>query len=180
LTVPEFLFGEAPSAAPLLLGWHLLSTVGGQVTEVELTEVEAYSQEDPASHSFGGVRPRNEVMYGVPGRLYVYRSYGMHWCANVVCGPDGIGAAVLLRAGKPVKGAELMARRRGRINELTTGPGNLCQALGITDEHRGQNLFNPASAIRLVPGNQPVSYIATPRVGISKGVETRWRFVAQA
>ncbi len=180
MTVPEFLFGEAPTAAPLLLGWHLLSTIDGQVTEVELTEVEAYNQEDPASHSFGGRRPRNEVMYGVPGRLYIYRSYGMHWCANVVCGPDGIGAAVLLRAGKPVKGAELMARRRGRSNHLTTGPGNLCQALGITDQHRGQNLFDPASAIRLMPGTQPANYLATPRVGVSKGVETRWRFVTQA
>jgi DNA-3-methyladenine glycosylase len=180
LTVPEFLFDEAHKAAPLLLGWHFLSAVGGQVTEVELTEVEAYSQEDPASHSFGGMRPRNAVMYGTPGRLYIYRSYGMHWCANVVCGPNGIGAAVLLRAGKPVKGEELMARRRGRSNQLTIGPGNLCQALGITDEHRGQDLFDPVSTVRLVPGPPPPSYLATPRVGIRKGVDTRWRFVTQA
>lgn len=180
MTVPEFLSGEAHTAAPLLLGWHLWSFVGEQVTEVELTEVEAYSQEDPASHSFGGMRPRNALMYGAPGHLYVYRSYGMHWCANVVCAPDGIGAAVLLRAGKPVIGAELMARRRGRNNQLATGPGNLCQALGITDEQRGQDLFDPASPVRLVPGPAPSSYLATPRVGISKGIDTRWRFVTQA
>lgn len=180
MTVPEFLFGEARTAAPLLLGWRLQSTIDGQVTEVELTEVEAYSQEDPASHSFGGLRPRNAVMYGSPGRLYVYRSYGMHWCANVVCGPDGMGAAVLLRAGKPLRGAELMTRRRGRVDDLTTGPGNLCQAMGITDEHKGQDLFDSNSALRLMSGQPPASYIATPRVGISKGVDRRWRFVTQA
>lgn len=167
----------AEVVAPLLLGSRLRSRIGGQTAEVVLTEVEAYSQEDPASHSYGGPRGRNVVMYGPPGRLYVYRSYGIHWCANLVCGPPGFGAAVLLRAGIPTQGRELMIARRGRSDHLADGPGKLAQALGIDHSHNGLNLLAPASAIRLLSGRPTNRYQTTTRVGITKATDRPWRFV---
>lgn len=178
MKIPALLFGEAIEVAPQLLGWRLTSRIGGSVTEIALTEVEAYSDEDPASHSYGGVRPRAVVMFGPPGSLYVYRSYGVHWCANVVCGPNGKGAAVLLRAGVPRRGVAEMVRRRGRPDRLATGPGNLTQALGITGDHNGVELFAPDSPLRLAPGSPPPAYVQTPRIGITKAADKPWRFVA--
>ena len=176
--VPPFLVGPADEAAPLLLGWHLASTVGGAGTEVSLSEVEAYSPDDPASHAFNGIRPRNAAMFGPPGTLYVYRSYGIHWCANIVCGDEETGAAVLVRAGVPVAGIEHMVSRRGRGTDLLNGPGKVTQALGIDLSHNGVDLFSVASPIRLTPGPPPEAVRATPRIGISKAVDRPWRFVA--
>ena len=176
--VPLFLLGPADQAAPMLLGWHLASRVGGLWTEVRLTEVEAYAPDDPASHAFNGLRPRNAAMFGPPGTLYVYRSYGIHWCANIVCGDEATGAAVLVRAGVPVAGLEHMIDRRGRESELLNGPGKLAQALAIDDSHNRIDLFKPDSPIRLVPGEEPAAITATPRIGISKAVERPWRFVS--
>jgi len=169
----------AEELAPLLLGWRFRSTVGGRATEVVLAEVEAYSQEDPASHSYGGPRGRNLVMYGPPGHLYVYRSYGLHWCANVVCGPDGYGAAVLLRGGTATEGRPTMTERRGRAEHLVDGPGKLTQALGIDRSHNGIDLLAARSPLRLLLGEAPPGYSITPRIGITKAVDVPWRFVAQ-
>lgn len=143
-----------------------------------LTEVEAYGQYDPASHAFGGKRIANDAMFGPPGTLYVYRSYGVHWCANVVCGPEEVGAAILLRAGEPVMGVEVMARRRGRRDHLTDGPGKLSQALGIDVGHNRLDLFAPGSPLRLTAGEPPPGFRTTARIGISKAIEVPWRFVA--
>ena len=176
---PEFLYGPADRAAPLLLGWDLESTVGGERTAVRLTEVEAYAPDDPASHAFNGRRPRNAAMFGLPGTLYVYRSYGIHWCANIVCGNEETGAAVLVRAGVPVAGIEHMIARRGRESDLLNGPGKLAQALAIDNSHNGIDLFDADSPIRLIPGQEPETFRATPRIGISKAVERPWRFVSE-
>lgn len=171
------LAGHSWEVAPKLLGWRLTTRWGGVTTAVALTEVEAYDQSDPASHSFRGPTPRTEPMFGPPGHLYVYRSYGLHWCANVVTGPPGHGAAVLLRAGRPVEGEAEMALRRGRSNHLTDGPGKLAQALGITGCHTGLQIRTDGQ-VSLEPADHPVRAIATPRVGISKAREVPWRFVA--
>jgi len=178
LVAPEFLYELADRAAPRLLGWHLESRVDGMLSKLALTEVEAYRFDDPASHSFGGPRGRNVVMFDRPGLLYVYRSYGLHWCANVVCGKVGEGSAILLRAGTVIAGEETMISRRGRSANLTTGPGNLCQALGLTGLHNKIDLFDPRSPVRLLPGKPPSSIRITPRIGISKAIDKPWRFLA--
>lgn len=148
------------------------------MTEMILTEVEAYSPDDPASHAYNGIRPRNAAMFGPPGTLYVYRSYGIHWCANIVCGDEGIGAAVLIRSGAPFSGIEQMKMRRGRESDLLNGPGKLTQALGIDFSYNTIDLFRPESPIRLIEGKAPGRIRATTRVGISKAVERPWRFVS--
>lgn len=176
--IPRFLWQLADEAAPCLLGWRLTSTVDGVSTGVALTEVEAYQSDDPASHSFGGPRGRNRIMFDRAGLLYVYRSYGVHWCANVVCGRVGVGSAILLRAGVPLRGLDEMTRRRAKDTNITKGPGNLCQALGIDGSHNGIDLFSVRSPIRLLPGESPPSIRVTPRIGISKAVEQPWRFVS--
>jgi DNA-3-methyladenine glycosylase len=114
-------------------------------------------------------------MFGPPGHLYVYRSYGVHWCANIVTGPIGRGAAVLLRGGRPVAGEGTMARRRGRSDHLADGPGKLTQAMGLSGSHDGIALGTLA---RLSPTNIHPTVVATPRIGISKAVDLPWRFVA--
>ena len=178
--VPNFLLDPADQAAPRLLGWHMVSTVGGVETEVRLTEVEAYSPDDPASHAFTGRGPRNAAMFGPPGTLYVYRSYGIHWCANVVCGDEETGAAVLVRSGLPVAGIGHMVERRGRESNLLDGPGKFTQALGIDVSHNALDLFDQGSPVRLLPGQPPKAIEATPRIGISKAVDRHWRFVSVA
>jgi DNA-3-methyladenine glycosylase len=167
---------DAADVAPWLLGSILTSMVGGEETAVRVVEVEAYQPDDPASHSFGGMTRRNASMFGPPGHLYVYRSYGIHWCANVVTSPEGVGAAVLLRAGIPLVGIDVMRRRRGREADLVDGPGKLTQALGITGLHDGADLTG--ELLHLEPADRPSRYRTTPRIGISKAVTTPWRFVA--
>jgi len=157
-----------------LIGWTLLvDGVGGAIVEVE-----AYREDDPASHSYGGPRGRNVVMFGPPGRLYVYRSYGIHWCANVVCQPEGSGAAVLVRALEPSQGLEVMRERRGVADPhlLCSGPGRLTQALGITSAHNGLPLDAPPFELR--PPEARWETVTSRRIGISKAVEQPWRYLA--
>ena len=173
MTFAQVVSLPATEAAPALLGWTLLvNGVGGVIVETE-----AYTEDDPASHSFRGRTPRNSAMFGRPGRLYVYRSYGLHWCANVVCDAEGTGAAVLLRALEPTHGLDTMRARRG-VDEprlLCSGPGRLAEALGITGEHDGAALDRAPFSL-LAPG-RPAALEVTTRIGISRGVESEWRFV---
>ena len=162
----------APEVAHDLIGATLLvNGVGGIVVETE-----AYDQGDPASHSFRGLTVRNAAMFGPAGHAYVYRSYGLHWCLNVVCGADPQGSAVLIRALEPTLGVEMMRKRR-RMSDprrLCSGPGRLCQALNVTGELDGQPLDVPFFMIqrRLTP----VQVVAGRRIGITRGTETPWRF----
>ncbi len=175
MLTPEVLARPAPEVAPLLLGAVLRH--GG--VAVELTEVEAYAgRDDPASHAHRGPTPRNEVMFGPPGHLYLYFSYGMHWAANVVCGPDQTAGGCLLRAGRVVEGVELARERRhGAVErDLARGPGRLTQALGLHLEHRGTDLF-AGGEVRLEPGDgRPVEVATGPRVGVSRAADVPWRF----
>jgi DNA-3-methyladenine glycosylase len=167
--------------APSLLGcWVVTDRPEGRVA-LRLTEVEAYSGEglDSASHAHRGPTPRAEIMFGPPGRLYVYFSYGVHWCANVVVGPEGRGSAVLLRAGEVVVGEELARSRRPAARtdrDLARGPARLTQALGIGPDDRGADLLDPAGSVRLHRGTAPGAVTAGPRVGISLATDLPWRF----
>jgi len=148
----------------------------GVVTSGRILETEAYTADDPASHSFRGRTARNAVMFGPAGRLYVYLSYGIHRCANVVTGSEGDGQAVLIRAIDPLDGAEEMLRRRGRT-PLADGPGKLCQALGIGLDDNGADLSG-SSRIRIGDDGAPPppDPMTGPRIGITKAVDTAWRF----
>jgi len=166
-------------SAPRLLGALLVSELGRGPVSVRIGEVEAYrGQDDPASHAYRGRTGRNGSMFERPGTLYVYRSYGIHWCANVAIGPEGTGWAILFRGGEVIDGVATARSRRGRDDQLANGPGKLCQALGIDGSHDGVNLLEPGSPLRLEPGPAPQMVLATPRVGISKAVDLPWRFVA--
>lgn len=140
-----------------------------------IVEVEWYDQDDPASHSFRGVTPRCQTMFGPPGRLYVYRSYGIHWCTNVVCDGEGRGAAVLLRALEPIRGRTTMAERRGTDDShlLCAGPGRLSQALGIDGSFDGESLDGPRA--RIVWNDEPQDVVVGPRIGISVAKDRPWR-----
>ena len=172
MTFEELVAGSVHDAAPALIGWtFLVDGVGGRIVEVE-----AYDPDDPASHSFRGRTARNAVMFGEPGRLYVYRSYGIHWCANVVCGPPGHGAAVLLRALEPTHGLGRMRSRRRTTDDrlLCSGPGRLTQALGITGAHDGADLTAPPFELR--PADRPGTVVRSPRVGITRATGHEWRY----
>jgi DNA-3-methyladenine glycosylase len=167
-------------AAPRLLGSTVTTSIGGLTVSVRLTEVEAYGGEsDPASHAYRGPTARNAPMYGPPGTVYVYRSYGIHWCMNVTVGALGDPAAVLLRAGTVVEGLDVVVERRKRTDHLTDGPGKLCQALGVDGSLSGTSV---GGAIRLTPGGslEGGRIHVTPRIGITKGVDRPWRFVLTA
>jgi DNA-3-methyladenine glycosylase len=175
LTLEEVLRSGSLQAAPALLGRRLESSVDGVTTAVAIVEVEAYSgPDDPASHAFRGRTPRNAPMFGRPGGLYIYRSYGIHWCMNVVCGDEDDPQAVLLRGGRPLQGLEQMVRRRGRNDHVADGPGKLCQALGVTGDHDGSTIFDGPILIgdRVLDGTIETSR----RIGITKAVEREWRF----
>jgi DNA-3-methyladenine glycosylase len=158
--------------APDLVGCTLLcDDVGG-----EIVEVERYEEEDPASHSYGGPRGRAAVMFGPPGRVYVYRSYGIHWCLNLVCEPEGRGAAVLIRALRPTAGLETMRARRGGVPDvlLCAGPGRLAQALGVTGSLNGA--VHGDGPLLVLGREGPAPVVAGPRIGITRAVERPWRF----
>ena len=185
----EWLTEASPAeAARELLGWTL--TVHGDVpVSGRIVETEAYEGEsDPASHAANGPTPRNEVMYGPAGRLYVYRSYGIHWCANVVCRPSGEAGAALIRALEPTEGVAAMWERRPKARaerDLCSGPGKLCAALGITESDYGLDLFARSSPVSLHPPNttaviEASQIVVGPRIGISKAVDRPLRFGVKA
>jgi DNA-3-methyladenine glycosylase len=149
----------------------LVNGVGGRIVEVE-----AYHHTDPAAHSFHGPTARNAVMFGPPGYAYVYRSYGIHWCLNFVCEPQGSASAVLVRALEPTTGLPVMRRRRGVADErrLCAGPGRVCQALGVTGVYNGLALDAPPFALFARRGL--VEVVAGPRIGITKAVDKPWRY----
>jgi DNA-3-methyladenine glycosylase len=168
----RFFARSVHEVAPDLIGvTFLCDGVGGVIVEVE-----AYDHEDPAAHGYGGLTERNASMFGPAGHAYVYRSYGIHWCVNFVCEEPGVAAAVLIRALEPTRGIDLMQARRGTVDERTlcSGPGKLCQALGITREHDGLALDRPP--FELLPRTRPVEVISGPRVGITKAVDEPWRY----
>jgi DNA-3-methyladenine glycosylase len=180
-TLPVSFFGRsADLVARDLLGALVISSVG-RLTAGRIVETEAYlGAEDPASHGYRRRRnERNAALFGPPGSWYVYRSYGLHWCANLVCGPEGNGGAVLLRALEPVRGLEAMRSRRGAVDDrhLCSGPGKLCQALGITRELDG--LFMGRSPVVVAPGDaETLAVQVTARIGITKAAEWPLRFLA--
>jgi DNA-3-methyladenine glycosylase len=167
---------SAPSlaVAQALIGASVfVDGIGGTIVETE-----AYDQLDPASHSFAGHTARTAVMFGPPGRTYVYRSYGLHWCLNFVCAPKGHGAGVLIRALEPTRGIERMRERRGvdDLRLLCSGPGRLCQALGVTGADNGLRLDRKPFRI-VARGDAELAVASGVRIGITKSRELPWRFV---
>ncbi|MEQ1771470.1 MAG: DNA-3-methyladenine glycosylase [Devosia sp.] len=172
MSLLRFFDREALTVARELIGARLLISGAGGI----IVETEAYHPADPASHSFRGPTPRNGAMFAGPGRAYVYRSYGIHWCLNFVCAN---ASAVLIRAIEPTDGLPPMRRRRGLddIRALCSGPGKLCAALGVTGDLDGRMLDGPPFALSLTEG--PVAALAGPRIGITKAVDLPWRFGAE-
>ena len=171
MSLTAFFDRDVTTVARELLGATLLvDGVGGIIVETE-----AYHPTDPASHSFRGPTPRNRSMFGPPARVYVYRSYGIHWCVNFVC--EG-ASAVLIRALEPTSGIEIMAGRRGVGDplRLASGPGKVCAALGVNGAHDGLPLDRPPFSLILAPA--PLPAIIGPRIGITKAVDKPWRFGA--
>jgi DNA-3-methyladenine glycosylase len=158
-------------AVELIGATFLVDGIGGKIVEVE-----AYHHEDPAAHGYRGRTERNAAMFGPPGHAYVYRSYGIHWCVNFVCRPEGVADAVLIRALEPTHGLGEMKRRRGVENErlLCAGPGRLCQALGITGAHDGLPLDRPP--FRLEQRTEEPELARGPRVGITRAADLPWRY----
>lgn len=171
---------DAITIAKLLIGCRLYviepdgTRVGGVITETE-----AYNQDDAASHSYRGKTPRTEVMFGSAGHVYVYFTYGMHWCMNIVAGPEGRGEAVLIRALVADSGIDTIRERRGNKfdYELTNGPAKLCQALGITGADNGAKI-NEGRFV-LLPAQRKLPYVATERIGIKKDTHRLWRFATE-
>ena len=202
---PDFLENPSDVAAPLLLGCTLTRTItlNGEKHKLvaRIVETEAYDQDDPASHAFGGPSERNAAMFGPAGHLYVYVSYGMHHCCNVVCGPDGFGSGCLVRAVEPLEGVGVMrelreAGRAGKahtgragkeqaerarkhplkLRDLTNGPGKVCAALGIDKELYGHDLTVEPLVLDFAPLLPGEIIGSSPRVGISKNIDAPKRF----
>lgn len=173
-------FLELPpeQVAPRLLGCILTRELNGQTLSGRIVEVEAYGATDAASHSFRGPTPRSEVMFGPPGRLYVYVSYGLHYCLNIVTGPEGEGAAVLIRALEPLKGIASMEvnRQQTAVHQLTNGPGKIGQALGIDKTWNGHNLQDEPLRLVMHPPLPASAIVQTTRVGITQAVDVPWRY----
>jgi DNA-3-methyladenine glycosylase len=168
----EFFARSVHEVAPELIGATLLvEGVGGRIVEVE-----AYDQDDPASHGFGGRTPRTASMFGAPGHAYVYRSYGIHWCLNLVCAQEKRAEAALIRAIEPTSGLDEMRERRGLEAEraLCSGPGKLCQALGITRVLDGRSLDEPPFELFARKAAAPL--VVGRRIGITRAVEEPWRY----
>ena len=186
---PDFLENPSDVAAPLLLGCTLTRTItlNGEKHKLvaRIVETEAYDQDDPASHAFGGPSERNAAMFGPAGHLYVYVSYGMHHCCNVVCGPEGFGSGCLVRAVEPLEGVEVMRElreaRRARkhplkLRDLTNGPGKVCAALDIDKELYGHGLTVEPLVLDFAPLLPGEIIGSSPRVGISKNIDAPKRF----
>jgi DNA-3-methyladenine glycosylase len=168
----DFFARSVHDVAPELIGATLLvEGVGGVIVEVE-----AYDQEDPASHGFGGPTQRNAAMFGPPGHAYVYRSYGIHWCLNLVCDIEGRAEAALIRALEPTHGIAVMRERRGvdDVRALCSGPGKLCQALAVARHHDGLPLDRTPFELHARP--HEVELVVGPRVGITRAAELPWRY----
>ncbi|MDL2363118.1 MAG: DNA-3-methyladenine glycosylase [Patescibacteria group bacterium] len=177
LTIP------AVEAAPLLLGAIITRQLAGNTVTARIVEVEAYDQLDPASHSFKGETKRTLAMFGPAGHMYVYFTYGMHYCCNVVVGAEGQGSAVLIRAVEPLSGLGFLRERRPGIVgdiQLTNGPGKLCQALSITLAENGHDLSMPPLKIELQQLQKNETIIQTTRIGISKAKDKKSRFYIKA
>jgi DNA-3-methyladenine glycosylase len=172
----DFFAGSVHEIAPALIGCQLFyGGVGGVIVEVE-----AYEREDPASHSFVGLTPRTKIMFGPPGRAYVYLSYGIHQLLNFVCEPEGDAAAVLIRALEPTAGLETMHDRRPAARsdlDLCSGPGKLTSAIGVSLAQNGDRLDQDPFLL-LPPEGEPPPIVTSPRIGITKAVEKPWRFTA--
>ena len=175
---PDALTGDVLDVAPRMLGAVLRHTTGEVTVAVRITEVEAYDgQGDPGSHAFNGRTRRNQVMFGPPGHLYVYFTYGMHHCCNVVVGPEGAASAVLLRGGEVVEGLDVARSRRPRSTDrdLARGPARLCQALALDLAQDGADLT--AGPVTLTPAAEPYTDVSTgPRVGLRLAADRPWRF----
>jgi DNA-3-methyladenine glycosylase len=170
----DFFARSVHEVAPDLIGVTLLvDGVGGRIVEVE-----AYDQEDPASHAYRGQTERNAAMFGPPGHAYVYRSYGIHWCLNLVCREEGVPEAVLVRALEPTVGLDLQRGRRltEDVRDLCSGPGKLCQALAITREHDGLALDAPP--FQLVERDEVPEIVTGPRIGLTRATELSWRYMS--
>jgi DNA-3-methyladenine glycosylase len=180
-TLPVAFFRRpAEAVAADLVGMVLVSSVGGMLTEGRIVETEAYlGYDDPASHGYLHRRnARNMALFGPAGSWYVYLSYGMHWCANLVCQRSGLASAVLLRALEPVAGLDIMRRRRGAVpdRELCSGPGKLCQALGISRELDGGRMGRSLVVVRPPTLSEEGRIAVSPRIGITKAVDWALRF----
>ena len=170
----KFFDRSVHEVVPELLGATLfVDGVGGTIVEVE-----AYHHTDPAAHSYGGQTPRNTVMFGSPGYAYVYRSYGIHWCVNFVCEEAGSASAALIRAIEPTAGLNIMRGRRGveDVRQLCSGPGKLCEALGISGAHNGLPLDKAPFELHARDHAVPIDVAVGPRIGITKAVEHPWRY----
>jgi DNA-3-methyladenine glycosylase len=181
-TLPVAFFRRpAEAVARDLVGMVVVSTAGNELTTARIVETEAYlGHDDPASHGYLHRRnARNQALFGPPGTWYVYLSYGMHWCANLVCQRRGLASAVLLRALEPLEGVDVMRRRRGPVpdRELCSGPGKLCQALGITRELDGQRMAGSAAVVHRPRSTEATPIAVTPRIGITKAADWPLRFV---
>lgn len=177
MTFPDFLDDDSTSVAKQLLGCELVRQIDGQTVRVRIVETESYDQQDAASHSYKGKTPRTDVMFGPSGHLYVYFTYGMHYCCNIVTGATGEGSAVLIRAVEPIEGVELIEKIRGKLGvQATNGPAKLCKALGITREMNGHDLHR--SPLQLIAGElrDGETISASRRVGISIAQEAKRRF----
>ncbi|MFL5403946.1 MAG: DNA-3-methyladenine glycosylase [Gemmatimonadales bacterium] len=181
-TLPVSFFRRpAATVAADLLGAVVVSSIGGELTAGRIVETEAYlGYDDPASHGYLHRRnSRNEALFGPPGSWYVYLSYGMHWCANLVCQKQGLASAVLLRALEPLEGWEVMRQRRGPVSDrqLCSGPGKLCQALGISREVDGQRMAESPALVHRTRRYDGGQLVATPRIGITKAADWPLRFI---
>lgn len=174
----SFLSANSLQVAEQLIGWRLYKREGSELIGGTIVETEAYDQSDAASHSYRGVTPRTKVMFGPAGYIYVYFTYGMHYCMNIVTDHAGVGSAVLIRALEPDSGVDIIQARRGnRHDNLTNGPAKLCLALGVGREDNGKKLNN-SEFLLLPPTRAKRMVLATPRIGITKDTHRLWRFVA--
>lgn len=177
-SLQKLLNGPVEQLAPRLLGCELVREIDGQRLAGKIVEVEAYDQTDAASHSYKGNTPRTSIMFGPAGYLYVYFSYGMHYCMNVVLGANGYGAAALIRAIEPLAGQDIMSQNRHGLSaeQLTNGPAKTCQALAVNKAFNGHDLTKPPLMLIIKPPLAPDQIVQTTRIGISKAKDQPWRF----